>query len=236
MTSQTSEILLLDDRIELLHSLPLSSYLEPRGIDIRPPSSGGCTGLYRGYIGLWEVFDGSLFLIGLLDVENHPINPATAFGGRQFPIHADWYSGRLEVDRGECLYRYQRGWGGDYAERLRLYVEYGRVVARRRYDQRKRLVRRYTAELKDHYEYLQGSVTRYDIEVESLQGYTVAGLKVIGQQAADDAEVWPDGMVAEEIAQWVTPMLAHCVRPGGPSAKPVDAKHPSHFLPPSGGD
>lgn len=218
MTSQTSEILLLDDRFELLHSLPLDPYLELRRIDIRAFSGGYCTGLYRGYAGLWEVFNDSLFLVGLLDIYDDPIDPEKVFGDLRLPILADWYCGRLEVDRGECLYRAHRGWGGQYAERLRLHVEHGHVVARRRYDQRKVLLRRFNAQFKEYEDFRQQIAEHGSSPIGPLGGYTAAGLKVIGQPPFEQGEPWPDGMTDQEIAAWVEPRLAHCVRPGRPGA------------------
>ncbi len=213
MTSQTSEFLLLDGRFELLHSLPLDPYLEPRGIDIAAMSDGYSTGLYRGYIGLWEVFDETLFLIGLYDYQNKPIDPQTIFGELRFPICADWYSGRLEVDRGECLHFFHMGWGGQYAERLRVYVERGRVVARRSYDQRKVLLRRYNADIAKYEEFRQLVAAHGSSAVGPLGGFTAAGLKVLGQPPHDDAEPWPGGLNEEELADLIEPMLAHCARP-----------------------
>ena len=214
MTAQTSEILLLDGRIEHLHSLPLDPYLEPRGIDIRAMSSGFHTGLYRGYVGLWEVFDSGLFLIGLVDYKNDPIDPATVFGELRFPITAYWYSGRLEIDRGERLSYYHMGWGSQYAERLRLYVEHGRVVARRSYDQRKVLLRRFNATLGEHEEFRRQVAEHGPSQLGPLGGFTAAGLKVIGQSPAEAGEPWPEGLSQGEMAEWVAPMLNHCVRLG----------------------
>lgn len=213
VTSQTSEILLLDGRFELLHSLPLHSYLEPRGINIRAMSKGSHTGLYRGYVGLWEVFHETLFLIGLLDFESKPTDPATIFGELRFPICADWYSGRLEIDRGARLFYFHMGWGSQYAERLRVYVERGRVVTRRSYDQRNLLLRRFNAHIKEYEEFRQQVAAHGSSAVGPLGGFTAAGLKVIGQPPADDAEPWPDGLNKEELAEWIEPMLAHCARP-----------------------
>ena len=214
MTAQTSEILLLDGHFEHLHSCPLDAYLEPRGIDIRAMSNGYSTALWRGYVGLWEVFDNSLFLIGLLDFQDQPIDPAAVFGELRFPVNADWYSGRLEIDRGDRLSYYHMGWGSQYAERLRLYVEHGRVVARRSYDQRKVLLRRFNANLHEYEDYRRQVAEHGPSQLGPLGGFTAAGLKVIGQSPVDTGEPWPDGMSQGEMAEWVLPMLNHCVRPG----------------------
>lgn len=213
MTAQTSEILILDGLFEHLHSLPLDPYVEPRGIDIRAMSDGYSTGLWRGYVGLWEVFNGELFLIGLLDFQDNPIDPAAVFGERRFPISADWYSGRLEIDRGERLSYYHMGWSSQYAERLRLYIEHGRVVARRSYDQRKVLLRRFNADLEENEDYRRQVAEHGPSPLGPLGGFTAAGLKVIGQPPINDTEPWPEGLDEEEMAQWVLPMLTHCVRP-----------------------
>ena len=112
MTRQASEILILDDRFEDLHVLPLEPYLEPRGIDMCAISNVSSTALYRGYQGLWEVFAGDLYLVGLLDAQMQPIDPSPIFDGQKFPVPAEWFSGRLVVDRGERLTYEHMGWGG----------------------------------------------------------------------------------------------------------------------------
>ena len=214
MTAQTSEILILDGRFEQLHSLPLDHYLEPRGIDIRALSNGFHTGLYRGYVGIWEVFEDELFLIGHLDYLDEPIDPATVFGDQQFPIRADWFNGRLEIDRGERLSYFHMGWGSQYAERLRLYVEHARVVARRRYDQRKVLQRRYDANFEMYEDFRQQLAERGSSAFGPLGGLTAAGLKVLGRPPFNDEEPWPAGLSEDEMAQLVRPLLLHCTRPG----------------------
>jgi len=214
VTAQSSEILLLDGHLESLNALPLSPYLEPRGIDIRAMSRGFSTALWRGYVGLWEVLDGSLFLIGLVDCENDPIDPATVFGELRLPILADWYSGRLEIDRGQLLFYHHMGWGSQYAERLRLYVEHGRVVARRSYDQRKVLLRRFNANREEIAEYRRQVAEHGSPALGPIGGLTSAGLKVIGQSPVGD-EPWPAGPDDWNLEEWALPMLTHCVRPGG---------------------
>lgn len=227
MTSQSSEILLLDGRFEQLHSLPLESFLEPLGIDIPAMTEGFSTGLYRGYIGLWEVFDETLYLIGLLDFMDRPIDPQALFGELRFPICADWYSGRLEIDRGECLHRFHMGWGGEYAERLRIYVERGRVVARRSYDQRKVLLRRYNAAIAKYEEFRNRVALHGCSAAGPLGGFTAAGLKVVGRPPHNDSEPWPDGSTEEEMAEWVEPMLEHCTRPTENTPSLVEQSVPS---------
>ncbi len=214
MTAQSSEILLLDGHFESLNSLPLSPYLEPRGIDSRAMSKGYCTSLWRGFVGLWEVLDGSLFLIGLVDFQNDPIDPATVFGELRLPILADWYSGRLEIDRGELLFYYHMPWGSLYAERLRLYIEHGQVVARRSYDHRKVLLRRFNTALEEHEEYRRQVAEHGSSPLGPLGGFTAAGLKVIGQSPVG-GEPWPAEPDEWNLEEWVLPMLTHCVRPGG---------------------
>jgi hypothetical protein len=214
MTAQTSEFLIHEGRIEQLHSLPLDPYLESRGIGIRAISNGHSTALWRGYIGFWEVFDDELFLIGLLDFLNQPINPATVFGDRRFPIKADWFSGRLEIDRGERLSYVHMGWCSQYAQRLRLHIKQARVVAQRSYDQRKLLLRRYKATYEAEEEFRRLLAEKGSSELGPLGGFTEAGLKVLGWPAVEGREPWPCGLTDEELAQMVEPWLLHCTRPG----------------------
>ena len=176
-------------------------------------STGADTGLWRGYVGLWEVFHGHLFLIGLVDYLHEPIDSARVFGDARYPIRANWFSGRLEIDRGERLTYYHMGWGSQYAERLRLYVEDGFVVARRRYDQRKVLLRQFNANRAEYEAYRQRLIEQGQPAVGALNGFTAAGLKVLGQEPFDDGEPWPEGPSEEEMAQWILPMLKHCSRP-----------------------
>ena len=74
MTAQTAEIHLLDDRAESLHSRPLDSYLDARGIDMREISPSYSSALWRRYVGVWELFGSDLYLTGLFNSENEPID------------------------------------------------------------------------------------------------------------------------------------------------------------------
>lgn len=176
-------------------------------------SNGYSTNLWRGYVGLWEVFDSSLFLIGLVDFQGKPIDPATVFGEQRFPIRADWYTGRLEIDRGERLSYHHMGWGSEYAERLRVYVDCGRIVARRSYDQRKVLLRRFNVDREEYEQYRQQIAAQGPSALGRIGGFTAAGLKVVGLSPIH-GEPWPGDLDDAEMGEWVNPMLAHCVRPG----------------------
>jgi hypothetical protein len=222
MTAQAKELLLLDGRAEWLQCLPLQGHLEERKIDLRNFGTRWSTGLYRGYQGIWEIADNHLYLIGLLDADECPVDPAIVFDHRQLPIAADWFSGRLEVGQGEALTYFHMGWGHEYSTLLRLYLRQGRVVARRRYDQTRRLRRHFERFVAANPNWLE--ILKEEAEVTHsgrgpLGSLTAAGVKALGRpELAGEGvmETWPAGLTDDEWAEVASRLLQHCVRaPGG---------------------
>lgn len=222
MTAQANEFLLLDGRAEWLRCLPLQGYLDERNIDLRSFGTRWSTGLYRGYQGVWEIADEHLYLIGLLDADECPLDPAVVFGDRRLPIAADWFSGRLEVGQGEALTYFHTGWGHEPSTLLRLYLKQGCVVARRRYDQTRLLRRHFDRFVAAHPNWLEILKDEADDARSGrgpLGGLTAAGLKALGRpelQAEGVVETWPADLTPDEWAVISGRLLRHCVRaPGG---------------------
>jgi hypothetical protein len=215
LTAQAKDMLLLDGRPHWLQSLPLQPYLDDRNIHLREFAEYESTGLWRGYRAVWEIVDNRLYLIGLLDCRDQPFDPSIVFGDRRLPIAAEWFSGRLEIGQGEALTYFHMNWGHSYSTVLRLYLEHGIVMARRRYDQTRRLRQQFD-------QFVASNPNWHDILVEearsSLQplgGLTAAGVKALGRpelQADGNLSTWPSGLTDEEWTEMATALLQHCRR------------------------
>ncbi|MFO1287548.1 MAG: hypothetical protein U1F49_14100 [Rubrivivax sp.] len=214
MTAQAEELLLLDGRYEWLQSLPLQPYLDERGIDFR--AAYWCsTALWRGYEAVWEMVDERLYLVGLLDGREHPIDPGLAFGDRPLPIAADWFSGRLDIGQGDSLMYFHMGWGATYSRELRLYLKQGRVVARRHYDQTRRLRRRFDRFVADNPDWLEILRAQARDSLGPIGGLTAAGIKALGRpelEAEGMPAPWPDALSSEDLAAIAERRLQHCKR------------------------
>ena len=92
---------------------------------------------------IFPVLDDGLYLVGLVDACNQPISVDFVFGGRPLPVRADGFTERLANDHGALLCYVHMGWGTKYARKQRVYIQQGRVVANRNYDQTKLFKRRF---------------------------------------------------------------------------------------------
>lgn len=222
MTAQAREVLILDGVWEDMAACPLESHPITRHFKLEDLSDRFSTGCHRGYRGVWEVLDDHLWLVGLFDAMGEPADARLIFGNQPLPARADWFSGTLLLMRGPRLTYYHAGWGGVYAQHLRLYVREGRVVRRRRYDQTRR--------------FRQDSLEAFGDEAGGLawlreppQGirpmwwFTAQGLKALGidRTAVDPAWVLstdPDDEDEPRPWEWERKMLAQCRRPPGAPA------------------
>jgi hypothetical protein len=215
MTAQTEEFLLLDGTYQSMQCLPLEGYLEERNIDPRQFTEGLSTALWRGYQGLWEIAHGRLYLIGLLDAFEKPIDPHFVFPDRSLPIAADWFSGRIDVGEGEILMYTHMGWGNRYSTRLSLYVKHGRVVARRRYDQARLLRRRFDRWAQEDPEWIEGLRAQASTGRSPLTWLTPAGIKALGRPELATTDLAFDTSLDptdQETTEWAESLLRHCTR------------------------
>lgn len=222
MTVQARETLVLDGQRVELRSLPLDAYLSANGIDLRahPVSEYRSTGCYRGYMGVWDLHDRQLFLIGLLGAIGEPVDPALIFGARcQLPIAADWFSGRLEIHRGEQLgVHLIAGWGGFSSQCHRLYFKSGQLVAARCFDQARLLRKRFEREMARNADFRLAVALQGVTPGGPLDGLTRAGLRAIGLEGLLEAgvpEPWCSDLTEEENFEILERDLASCVRPAG---------------------
>ena len=131
MTAQASELLIHQGQKLRLFETPLDDYLTSSGRHIE--FEGTSSGLWRGYVGTWEIINDRLYLVALegymvvdnkyTDVELQDVFP-------QFPegIFAHWYSGRLRCPRGKLLNYVHGGFMSTYEEELIIDVQNGIVT------------------------------------------------------------------------------------------------------------
>lgn len=143
-TAQMPEILVLDGKKEEMISTPLEVYFKSgheRPVVMRLGISS--SGLWREYIGTWEVKGDELYLTSLhkpdYDSDDRTkvgeVFPlTTVFADAKGPVKASWYSGVLRVRRGEMLRYVHMGFASVYSKTLYLTVKEGRVIARREVD------------------------------------------------------------------------------------------------------
>lgn len=108
-----------------LYSYPLEAYFEAAGHRFGLAWRSDAA---RGYIGHWEVRDGSLYLTHLHghDAEGRPVSLASLFPGGGDRVLADWYSGPLKFGHGKVLGRTMLRTYYDWS--IVLAIDHGRVV------------------------------------------------------------------------------------------------------------
>ncbi len=127
MTAQKGERLLYEDEYYSMASEPLAPYLaslkEP--IEFRSPSST----FWRGYIGTWKFENKRLFLTDLqaFILDNKEVGIEYLFPGEPV-VFANWYTGKLRVPIGDCLYYAHQGFESIFKFDLFLTIERGCLV------------------------------------------------------------------------------------------------------------
>jgi uncharacterized protein (TIGR02996 family) len=131
MTAQISETLRFRGSDRAMCAEPLRPLLD-RG-HVLPLEEGGCSALWRGYVGEWEVRDDRLFLTGLLLGFGSRVPPDEGLR-RAFPdaptggVFADWCDDWLRVPDGEELQYVHMGYASTYERDDFLGFRGGRLV------------------------------------------------------------------------------------------------------------
>lgn len=132
MTAQGGEIIAIDGTHYELLSLPLEPYLHAlsKPIDFEELSGITSTALLRGYRGHWSLRAGLLYLDAL----------ETAHDGEFFdvlptPLLASWFTGKLRVQSGKCLFFYA-GFARVHEYERIIHVHRGRITRERHVDMR----------------------------------------------------------------------------------------------------
>jgi len=124
-TTQLSEVIYLDGQKHWLHNLPLEQYFGPQ--NPRPKFRAPHTACWRGYIGIWEIKGGVLYLKDIQAwTQQGEAGLEALFPGQQGPVAATWFTGKLIVPQGKVLKGYVPY--PIYEKYLMITVEKGRVV------------------------------------------------------------------------------------------------------------
>ena len=132
MTAQIHEAIIYEGKRLFMAFCPPLPENDPRIVEVGKAELIGqplfsSTACWRGYLGIWEVLEGRLYLnklIGKYRLES-PV-----------PIPADWFSGVLRIPRGEVLHYVHMGFGTVYEEELHVKIDKGSVVDTRLIDNR----------------------------------------------------------------------------------------------------
>lgn len=129
MTAQIAERLLYQGQTLSMCSNPLDDYFAMGGM--RPRFQWGCTALWRGYVGRWEILNDRLYLLGLHGTleDGTPASLATVFPDFPERVFAHWYFGTLRIPQGRRLKYVHMGYGSTYERELLLEIERGVLLA-----------------------------------------------------------------------------------------------------------
>jgi hypothetical protein len=142
MTAQVPETLKYKGQELALTEEPLNDYLFLSGVKLELESPH--TGLWRGYVGSWEIIDDRLYLTGLRGTfsDGSCLTLANLFPDFPGRVFAHWYTGTLRIPQGRQLKYVHMGYASVYERDLLLDVERGAVV--------KTTVRRNSVSADDH--------------------------------------------------------------------------------------
>ncbi len=129
MTAQFGENLRYDGREMSMATHPLGDYFALGGVN---PGFGedwprGCTALWRGDIGSWEIVGGRLYLIAINVMPGSRVaaNLETVFPGYPDRVFAHWYTGTLRVPQGKVLKYVHMGYQSTFESDLLIDVARG---------------------------------------------------------------------------------------------------------------
>lgn len=124
-TNQQAEVIYLDGQKHWLHTLPLDQYYGPD--NPRPNFTAYATFCWRGYVGVWEIKDGVLYLKDIQAwIDKKEAGLKALFPGHQGPVAVTWFTGTLDVplDKDASTYGYRT----TYKKYLIITLEKGKVV------------------------------------------------------------------------------------------------------------
>ena len=103
MTAQCPERLIYRGEAMGMYTEPLCDYLDENATEVCFQMN--VSSLLRGYIGVWEIVDGYLYLIELSGIlkDGSQASLSTVFPSASDRVLAHWYSGSLRIPRGKPL-------------------------------------------------------------------------------------------------------------------------------------
>lgn len=128
MTAQCGEALRYQGKDYNMGTEPLEMYFELTGA--RPDFQPAHTGLWRCYIGGWEIIDDRLYLVEIAASlkEGSEVTLETIFPGFPDRVFAHWFSGVIRIPQGKLLKYVHMGYGSTYERDHLLHLEQGVVV------------------------------------------------------------------------------------------------------------
>jgi len=212
------DLIEFDGRWEALYSNPLYETADPQGIDTRSLTESDFHDHHSWHQGFWAIRDNWLYLIGLFERNEHPLDPRIIFPGSGLPQKATWLTGRLDIDRGPVLATLNFSRGRPTVERVMIHLACGRILRVRRYDQRKHFLRywadvaRMAGGMEAYFAWLR---ERYESPLGLIGGFSAAGLELLGIDASQNADlIGVHDEPYEDSIAFLEPMLPHLVRPG----------------------
>jgi len=142
-TAQIPEKIVYEGTEGFLFTNPLETYFTRD--NPRPEFAAPHTACWRGYIGSWEIREGTLYLTDLKawmrDKEGKaaPVEFERIFPGKAKPMKADWFTGTLRIPRGEPIRYVHMGYQTVYEIDVFLRIEAGKVIDRQIVDNRNKV-------------------------------------------------------------------------------------------------
>jgi hypothetical protein len=130
-TTQFSDILYVNGQKCSLDSLPLEQYYGPG--NPRPQFRAPNTATWRGYIATWEIDRGVLYLKAIRAwTDQGQVGLEGLFPGRQGPVPATWFTGKLTVPHGKIIKPAVPH--SVYEKYLLITIEKGKVISQEVFD------------------------------------------------------------------------------------------------------
>ena len=113
-------------------STPLEDYLPAyaQRTELQKKLTYGCsTALIRGYVGLWKLENGRLFLVDIYRCGQRDESVIRDFFDTSSPIEAIWFTGELAIQHGELIKYFHIGFNRYYEEETVVQIEKGRQLS-----------------------------------------------------------------------------------------------------------
>jgi hypothetical protein len=131
-TAQMPDLLIYEGEKVGIFSNPLETYFDKNHPRPNELFKFSCTASWRGYLATWEIKDGFLYLLKLVeggcDEKAAEIPLSKVFPKQKAPIKATWFSGSLVIPQGQELEYVHMGYGSVYEKELHLIIKNGKLV------------------------------------------------------------------------------------------------------------
>lgn len=143
-TAQMPDLLIYEGKKVGIFSNPLETYFDKNHRRPTELFKFSCTASWRGYLATWEIKDGFLYLLKLVeggcDEKAAEIPLLKLFPDQKAPIKASWFSGSLVIPQGNELEYVHMGYGSVYEKELHLIIKNGKLVDKITIDNSKKTI------------------------------------------------------------------------------------------------